>query len=484
MTRVPEYLKKAAFACLAKSPDDRPAGAPAVEKLISEDPAEEAAFARAQKAGTEAGWEAFLGEYPGSRHEAEAKGEIPRLRKEREARERAEAERKRKEEEARKREEETARKRAAEEAERKRKEEEARRAAEEEEKKRREAEAARKRAAEERRKREEDAEKAREAEEKRAEEEARKRAAQDKGSHWDTQPSFWDRVNMSSPGWVALGAASWIQQPGSVEEERKKFGYREAERAHPWYPQQVSYEQRAEAQRLGIPLVIEETNSGIVLVLVPGGTYLMGAIPGDVEASDDEQPRHQVSVRPHYVGVGPVLQEQWEKVTGQSPSNFKGARRPVERVSWNDAQEFLRKVNAGGSGAALRLPTEAEWEYFARAGTTTKYWWGNDFREGMANVNPGGPGQATVVGSYPGNPWGLLDVLGNVWEWCHDNYAQYVWTPTDGGAFEHGGGSRVLRGGSWDNAALHLRVSQRLDGDAGSRVGSIGCRFVRDAVFP
>jgi formylglycine-generating enzyme required for sulfatase activity len=253
---------------------------------------------------------------------------------------------------------------------------------------------------------------------------------------------------------------------------------------HSWFPRELQPEQRLEAERLGIPVAIEDVVTGMAMVLVPGGTYEMGASPGDQEALPDEQPRREVGVPPLYVGVAPVLQEQWEKVTGQNPSQFMGTRRPVERVSWDDVQQFAKKMNAGRSGAKLRLPTESEWEYFARAGTTTKYWWGDDYRERMANGRLGGPGETTVVGSYPANPWGLLDVTGNVSEWCQDNHGGgYGQTPTDGKPFEDGGSSRVLRGGSWRDEPWDLRVSYRDDFDADFRFVYVGCRFVRDAVF-
>ncbi len=281
----------------------------------------------------------------------------------------------------------------------------------------------------------------------------------------------------------------------------RRAGYRAVEPGEEWHPKTLHPEAANLAARLGIPVVIEHEASGIVLALIPGGAYRMGASEGDDEADENEKPPHDVRIRHLYVGVTPVLQRQWARVAGMNPSEHLGPRRPVTCVSWNDCTLFVESASEGRSG--LRLSTEAEWEYFARAGTSTRYWWGNEYRKEMANCdesrsNGGILGEPTVVGNYPPNPWGLLDVLGNVDEWCQDDYGgTYGRTPVGGTAFTYGwppaGGTaftrewadcRVLRGGSWLSPPSFLRISFRTGEIRNIWGPSVGVRFVRDAVFP
>lgn len=256
------------------------------------------------------------------------------------------------------------------------------------------------------------------------------------------------------------------------------------EPGHRWYPRQLHDEQRREAARLRIPVAIEDEATGIAMVLIPGATYWMGWSPGDSSAYDDEKPRHQVTVEPFYAGIGPVLQEQWERVTGRNPGDSRGPIRPVEHVSFDDVRDFLKEANAGRSGRGLRLPSEAEWELAARGGTETCFWWGDDLREELANAEDGGPGEASDVGRYPANPYGLLDVLGNVWEWCEDSWS-FWWqrVPTDGRAWVEDGELRVVRGGSWNSDSGCLRVSFRHSNKVDQRSDGLGFRLVRDAVI-
>lgn len=259
-------------------------------------------------------------------------------------------------------------------------------------------------------------------------------------------------------------------------------GVKEIAPGHPWYPRVLHPAQRAEAARLGVPLAVEERVSGIVLVLVPGGAFDMGRGPSDPEASEDESPRHRVELSPFYMGVCPVLQEQWERVAGAVPGSRKGRTLPVETVSANDAAAFLARVNAGRTGLPLRLPTEAEWERAARGGTATNYWWGDRFRVGSANCRSGGPGGTTEAGLYPPNPFGLLDILGNVWEWCSDWYDEglYVRSPVRNPTGPPSGRGRVLRGGAWFNDPKGLRVSNRSWRDPEARADLYGLRCVLD----
>ncbi len=176
------------------------------------------------------------------------------------------------------------------------------------------------------------------------------------------------------------------------------------------------------------------TNSmGMKLVWLPPGLYQKGDAPGVTT----------LIAKPFYIGMYPVTQAEYRQVTSQSPSNFKGDRRPVEKVSWNDAQAFCRNLSAK-DGKTYRLPSEAEWEYACRAGTTTQFAFGDQLSTSQANV--GGVGQTSDVGSYPANAWGLYDMHGNVWEWCEDS---------------DDGNCRVLRGGSWNCVSTYAASAVR-----------------------
>lgn len=196
----------------------------------------------------------------------------------------------------------------------------------------------------------------------------------------------------------------------------------------------------------------------IEMVYVQGGAFLMGSPENETGRTVDEGPQRRVSVPGFYIGKYEVTQAQWRAVMGNNPSSFKGDNRPVENVSWNDAQEFCRKLSQM-TGKTYRLPSEAEWEYAARAGTTGPYA-GNLDAMGWYEKNSGGKTQP--VGQKQANAWGLFDMHGNVWEWCEDFWhANYNGAPTDGSAWLSGGDSRyrVLRGGSWFSCwgALSLR---------------------------
>jgi len=228
---------------------------------------------------------------------------------------------------------------------------------------------------------------------------------------------------------------------------------------------------RARISDTGLPWKVRDRKTGIELVLIPPGKYQRGTPVDDNVAYDDERPAHEVTIsQAFYMGVTEVTQSEWSGVMGSNPSSFTGGRLPVERVSWEDIQPFLQK------SSGLRLPTEGEWEYACRAGTTvSRYgelgdvaWYGD-------NSN----GQTHDVGGKRANPFGLHDMLGNVNEWCSDWYGDYSsasQTDPQGPSTE---GSRVLRGGSWTNYDWYCRASFR-DSDAPAlRFDDIGFRVAR-----
>ncbi len=210
---------------------------------------------------------------------------------------------------------------------------------------------------------------------------------------------------------------------------------------------------RAEAERQKQALTIPDL--GMTLQPVAAGEFQMGANDGSV----DDKPAHRVQLtRPFWIGKTEVTQRQWELVMGNNPSHFKGADNPVECVSWNDCVEFCRKLTqreqAAGRlpvGYTYRLPTEAQWEYACRAGTTTRYNFGNETnaldQAGWYDSNSGAT--TNPVGQKAVNAWGLHDMHGNVWEWCQDWYGPYDGAATVDPTGAASGDSRVLRGGSW-----------------------------------
>ncbi len=219
----------------------------------------------------------------------------------------------------------------------------------------------------------------------------------------------------------------------------------------------------------------EDLGNGIVLemVYIPGGTFMMGSPATEERREEYESPQHQVTVPAFYAGKYPITQAQWQAVMGNNPSYFKGEKRPVETVSWDDAVEFCSKLSQQ-TGKKYRLLSEAEWEYACRAGTTTPFYFGETITSDLVNHKGSSPyanapkglnrRKTTDVGSFPPNAFGLYDMHGNVWEWCSDEwYENYNATPTDGSSWEPGtDNTRLLRGGSWSYCAVFCRSAFRL----------------------
>ena len=251
----------------------------------------------------------------------------------------------------------------------------------------------------------------------------------------------------------------------------------------------------------------QDLGNGVCLemVYIPGGTFLMGSPNTEKGREDHENPQHQVTVPPFFMGKYPVTQAQWQAVANlpevktdlylsPHPSRFKGAKRPVERVPWNYAVEFCARLSRK-TGRQYRLPSEAEWEYACRAGTTTSFHFGETITTDLANyqdyyTDKSGyksgykgtyRGQTTEVGSFPANAFGLYDMHGNVWEWCEDNWHDnYKGAPTDGSAWinKFNDQHRLQRGGSWVNSLWGCRSAYRSYFDADLWYSLIGFRVV------
>ena len=235
----------------------------------------------------------------------------------------------------------------------------------------------------------------------------------------------------------------------------------------------------------------EDLGNGVTLEMVeiPGGTFIMGSPTSEENRSSSESPQHQVTVPSFYMGKYELTQAQYQAIIGTNPSNFKGDNRPVQRVSWNDAVAFCEKLSQK-TGKNYRLPSEAEWEYACRAGTTTPFYFGESITPDLVNYNgnytyasvPKGQNrqQTTDVGTFPPNSFGLYDMHGNVWEWCQDDYRNdYINAPTDGSALTSLGVRRkILRGGSWGLNPGYCRSAYRNYGNLAYYVSHFGFRVV------
>ena len=247
---------------------------------------------------------------------------------------------------------------------------------------------------------------------------------------------------------------------------------------------------------------MEYLGNGVTLemAVIPGGTFMMGSSENEEGRSDNESPQHQVTVPSFFMGKYPVTQAQYQAIMRTNPSFFKGSNRPVECVSWNDAVKFCEKLSQR-TGKTYRLPSEAEWEYACRAGTTTPFHFGKTITTHLANYRYdngndsytygvgndsyiyGVEGITTVVGSFGvANNFGLYDMHGNVSEWCQDNWhSNYKGAPTDGSAWLNNISSSdkyLLRGGSWSYNPAYCRSAFRLSNNLDYHYHKFGFRVV------
>ncbi len=224
------------------------------------------------------------------------------------------------------------------------------------------------------------------------------------------------------------------------------------------------------------------------MVLIPAGTFILGSPQYEAERSDDEI-HHEVTIsKPFYMGKYPVTQGQWQQVMGNNPSYFKGDKLlPVENVSWNETQAFCLKLKEI-THAPFGNPTEAQWEYACRAGTTTPFHFGSELNGSQANcdgrrpygTDTYGPNleKTSSVGKYLANAWGLYDMHGNVCEWCSDRYGAYTAGSVTDPIGPATGSGRVFRGGGWGNDAVYCRSADRDWIAPSDRGGYLGFRVV------
>jgi formylglycine-generating enzyme required for sulfatase activity len=230
-----------------------------------------------------------------------------------------------------------------------------------------------------------------------------------------------------------------------------------------------------------------KTFNGIPFVKIAPGCFQMGGNASFKETLKAELPAHRVCIeKAFYLGETEVTQAQWTAVMGSNPSKFNVGVHPVERVSWDDTQEFIKRLNEHESSAVYRLPTEAEWEYAARAGSDALYSFGdnaNNLSKYAWYGNEGYGGRTSPVRYKQPNAWGLYDMQGNVWEWVQDWYSDsyYANSPENDPKGPETGKFKVYRGGSWVAKAANLRTSIRFSGLPNSRSRDIGFRLVRQA---
>jgi len=246
----------------------------------------------------------------------------------------------------------------------------------------------------------------------------------------------------------------------------------------------------AERDENGKLILTEQT--GLVLVLIPGGTFRMGLHQGEGRDPLDEgradersiQTKGPVTLSPYFLSKSEMTQGQWKRLTGVNPSAFgpdaewktkwlasrelSSLMHPVEQVSWYEVQKFLGRLNENAGNGEYRLPYEAEWEYAARAGSATRYWWGDEVGQGNANCDGCGSRwdltETAPVSSFAANPFGLHDVHGNVWEWTADAFEPYPgFTPDPYRDYSAPWFSthKVLRGGAWISRSRMLRNTWR-----------------------
>ncbi len=291
-------------------------------------------------------------------------------------------------------------------------------------------------------------------------------------------------LGLAGAGFAGYGSVHLLTQLLQTQKSTlKKFKFRTATvNAQGKIIERPSYEANYFVEDLG-------NNVTLNMVQIPGGKFLMGSPAEEKARGDDEGPQHEVRVPSFFMGKYAVTQAQYQAIMGENPSKFKGEKRPVEQVSWNDAVEFCKRLSQK-TGRTYRLPSEAEWEYAARAGTTTPFYFGETITTDLANYNgnyiyasgtKGQSRQQTIdVGKFPPNSFGLYDMCGNTYEWCIDKYHDnYNGAPTDSSPWlESGSDSRLMRSGSWMSGPRDCRSANRGRNNPAYRNFNVGFRLV------
>jgi len=237
-------------------------------------------------------------------------------------------------------------------------------------------------------------------------------------------------------------------------------------------------------QAIPIKMMWVEPVTGMEFIWIPGGTFMMGSPKTEAHRFENESPMHEVVLDGFWMGKYPVTQSEFKQILGVNRSNFQlGLKYPAEKVSWNDTQDFIKKLTEKNNHQIqFRLPTEAEWEYACRAMTSTAYHFGKSLTEEQSNIN-GVKGCTSPVGEYEPNAFGLFDMHGNVWEWCQDTYSDHAYKkhPKKNPVYAYSGSNRVIRGGCWYREAEVARSAYRYGYSADLRTGTIGFRMVRNA---
>lgn len=265
-----------------------------------------------------------------------------------------------------------------------------------------------------------------------------------------TEPEFWEAIRNSSDPQDFKDYLAAFPNGAHAAIARTKIRQLEAAKMMPTNSPATSGRNLSSSYK---------NQTGIEFVLIPPGSFMMGSNNGEA----DEKPAHQVTINySFYMGKYEVTKEQLASVMGYDASYLEDCGNcPAVHVSWRGAQEFISKLNQMNDGYTYRLPTEAEWEYACRAGTTGDY--AGELKE-MAWFRDNSGKRTHAVGQKQPNPWGLADMHGNVWEWCEDWYHEtYYGAPTDATAWLSGGEQkyRVLRGGSWNSFGSDLRSANR-----------------------
>ena len=294
----------------------------------------------------------------------------------------------------------------------------------------------------------------------------------------DDDAECWEMLSRAKKNYLENGEAEAREQfrllistcPGSVAKEAQAWLQKQKNKQS----NSSSYDNNSEIETFTVHGV------AFKMVRVVGGTFQMGATSEQgSDADSDETPVHSVTLSDYYIGQTEVTQELWKAVMGSNPSYFKGDnQRPVEKVNWNDCQEFIEKLNRL-TGKNFRLPTEAEWEYAARGGNKSRgyKYSGSNNPDAVAWYYYNSGSKTHPVATKQSNELGLYDMSGNVYEWCQDWYGGYKSNSQTNPTGASKGSRRVLRGGSWGSSAGGVRVSDRDDYSPDYRDSNLGLRL-------